>query len=173
MGRQKLLMPVDGQPMIERVIAAAAAWPTVVVAGTEVAAAVAHLPVRIVANHAPERGMSHSLALADAAIEPGEPLAVLLGDLPDLSSQTIATAIAAYDADVDVVIARCGDQLTHPVIFGPLARKNIGALPDGDSQKTIRDDPALRRRYVEIALDERELTDIDTPEDFAGRTEGS
>ena len=31
MGRQKLLLPIDGQPMIERAVAAAAAWPTVVV----------------------------------------------------------------------------------------------------------------------------------------------
>jgi molybdenum cofactor cytidylyltransferase len=170
MGRQKLLLPIDGEPMIARVIAAAADWPTVVVAGAEVATAIVKLPVGIIENGAPERGMSHSLALADAAIPADEPLAVLLGDLPDISAQTIAAVIAAYDATAtDIVIARSGTHLTHPVIFGPQARKHIATLPDGDSQKALRDNPELRRRYVDIAVNERALTDIDTPQEYAAR----
>jgi molybdenum cofactor cytidylyltransferase len=170
MGRQKLLLPIEGQPMIARVIAAAAAWPTVVVAGAEVAEAIAGLPVRIIENGAPERGMSYSLALADATIAADEPLAVLLGDLPDITPQTIAAVIAAYDeVATDIVVARSGAHLTHPVIFGPAARKQIPALPDGDSQKALRDDPTLRRRFVDIVVDKRAFTDIDTPEEYAAR----
>lgn len=168
MGRQKLLEPIDGRPMILRAIGAAAAWPTVVVASAPVAAMVAAQPVRIVANDAPERGMNHSLALADAAIDPGEPLAVLLGDLPDSNATTIARVLGAYDDDVDVLIPRAGKRFGHPVVFGPNARRRIPALGDGDGLQRIRDDPSLRRRFVDLD-DPGAFDDIDTEDELAAR----
>ena len=73
MGRQKLLEPIDGRSLIQRALDASAAWPTVVVASDAVAAALAAAPartgLRVVRNDEPERGMNHSLALADAAID--------------------------------------------------------------------------------------------------------
>ncbi len=167
MGRQKLLLPIDGQPMIERAITASANWPTVVVAGVEVAAALAASPVRIVLNREPERGMSHSLKLGDRAIAGDEAIAVLLADLPDISHSIIAAAIEAYDDTIDVVVPRCGENFAHPVIFGPLARRRIAALPDGDTIKRLRDDPRMRRRVIEV--EPGAMRDIDTPGDYLAR----
>jgi len=174
MGTQKLLLPIDGMPLIERTIAAAADWPVVVVAGDEVAHALGATSLCIVRNAAPERGMAHSLALGNAVVPDGEPIAVLLADLPDITPTAIAAAIDAYDNTVDVVVPRCEDRFAHPVVFGPRARAGIAALPDGDTIKRLRDDPRLRRRIVEVGR--CALTDIDTPDEYAargGRSQGT
>ncbi|MFN2459980.1 MAG: NTP transferase domain-containing protein [Candidatus Velthaea sp.] len=168
MGRQKLLLPIDGEPMVARVIGAAAAWPTVVVAGPAVATVLRDAPVRVIVNDRPERGMVHSLRLADEAVDPAEPIAVLLADVPDVSQGWIRHIIDAYHGDVDVVAPRTGDQPAHPVVFGPAARRKIVTLADGDTLRELRDDPSLRRREVEV-LDGSALTDIDTPADYAAR----
>jgi len=168
MGRQKLLLPLEGSTLIARAIAAAAAWPTVVVTGPEVAATLAEAGVRAVLNDAPERGMRRSLALADALIDPNEPIAVVPADLPDCDRAALARVIDAYDPAIDVVFPRRGERAGHPVIFGPRARAKIAALADGDTLRLLRDDPSLQRRVLEVAGDDA-FTDIDTPDDYAAR----
>jgi CTP:molybdopterin cytidylyltransferase MocA len=172
MGRQKLLERIDGRSLIGRAVDAASAWPTVVVASDAVAAELnasgAASRVRIVRNAEPERGMNRSLALADAAIPPGEPIAVLLGDLPDCDAAAIARVVEAYDADADVVVPQAGDRFGHPVVFGPAARREIASLGDGDGLNRIRDAAGLRRRIVAID-DARAFEDIDTDAELAAR----
>ena len=168
MGRQKLLLPIDGLPMIVRVIGAAAAWPTVVVTSHEVATILRDAPVRIIENAAPERGMSHSLALADAAIAPDEPIAVLLGDLPDCDAAAIARVVNAYDDGADVVVPQAAGRCGHPVVFGPAARRAIAGLGEGDGLHRVRDDASLRRRVIAVG-DVRAFEDIDTPDELAAR----
>lgn len=172
MGRQKLLERIAGRSLIERAIDAAAAWPTVVVASdavaTELLASGASERVRIVRNDEPERGMNLSLALADAAIDTSEPIAVLLGDLPDCDAATIGRVVAAFDDDVDVVIPQAGERFGHPVIFGPNARRAIAALGDGDGLNRVRDAAGMRRRIVAVD-DARGFDDIDTEAELAAR----
>ncbi len=164
MGCQKLLLPVDGRSIVQRVVDAAAKWPTVIVAGDEVAASLAATALPIVRNASPDRGMAHSLRLANQVIPGTEPVAVVLGDLPDITAADIDAAVAAYDDAVDIVLPNAS-QATHPVIFGPLARRKIAALPDGDTIRQLRDDPALRRRFFTAAAQ----IDIDTPDDYRRR----
>jgi len=169
MGRQKLLLPIDGVPIVTRVVDACNAWPTVVVVSdAAVAEELARTGARIVHNDAPERGMNHSLALADAAVRRNEALAVVLGDLPDCDPVTIARVINAYDAQTDVVAPEADGRPGHPVVFGPRARANIAALPDGDTLRTLRDDPAFVKRTV-TGIDAGAFTDIDTPADYEAR----
>jgi CTP:molybdopterin cytidylyltransferase MocA len=168
MGRQKLLEPIAGRTLIARAVDAAAGWPTVVVASAAVAEALRGAPVIMVRNDEPERGMSRSLQLADAAIVPDEPIAVLLGDLPDCDAEAIARVIDAYDATVDVVVPRVGKRFGHPVVFGPAARRKIADLPEGDTIQQLRNDESLRRRIVEVA-DDAAFTDIDTEDELAAR----
>jgi CTP:molybdopterin cytidylyltransferase MocA len=175
MGRQKLLERIEGRSLIGRAIDAAGEWPTVVVASDAVAAELAALGVagrvKIVSNNEPERGMNRSLALADAAIAPDEPIAVLLGDLPDCDAAAVARVVAAYGDDVDVVVPQAGDRLGHPVIFGPAARRAIATLPDGDGLNRIRDAAGMRRRVVAVD-DARAFEDIDTEAELAARIAG-
>jgi CTP:molybdopterin cytidylyltransferase MocA len=172
MGRQKLLERIDGRSLIARAVDAAAGWPTVVVASEAVAAELAASGiaerVRIVRNDEPERGMNRSLALADAAIAGGEPIAVLLADLPDCDAATIARVLGAYADDVDVVVPEAGGRFGHPVVFGPAARRGIATLGDGDGLNRVRDAAGLRRRIVAVD-DPRAFDDIDTETELAER----
>jgi CTP:molybdopterin cytidylyltransferase MocA len=169
MGRQKLLLPVDGLPLVRRVLSACEAWPTVVVVSDAgVADALARTGARIVHNDAPERGMNRSLALADAVVRRNEPIAVMLGDIPDADPVTVARVLNAYDATVDVVAPEAGRRLGHPVVFGPRARARIASMPDGDALHTLRDDPAFVRRIVS-GVDAGTFADIDTPADYEAR----
>ena len=168
MGRQKLLEPIAGRTLIRRAVDAASGWPTVVVASPTVAHELRGTPVIVVRNDEPERGMSRSLQLADAAIVPNEPIAVLLGDLPDCDAEAIARVVDAYDASVDVVVPRSGTRFGHPVVFGPSARRKIADLPEGDTIQQLRNDESLRRRIVEVADDEA-FTDIDTEDELTER----
>lgn len=160
--------PIAGRTLIRRAVDAAAGWPTVVVASAAVAGALHGVPVIVVRNDEPERGMSRSLQLADAAIRPDEPIAVLLGDLPDCDAEAIARVIDAYDESVDVVVPRSGTRFGHPVVFGPGARRKIADLPEGDTLQQLRNDESLRRRVVEVA-DDSSFTDIDTDAELAER----
>jgi CTP:molybdopterin cytidylyltransferase MocA len=53
----------------------------------------------------------------------------------------------------------------HPVRFGARARAALDALPDGDTLRRLRDDPAFSRTtfVVEDAATQR---DLDTPADL-------
>jgi CTP:molybdopterin cytidylyltransferase MocA len=172
MGRQKLLERIEGRSLIERAIDAASAWPTVVVTSDAVAAELtAHglaERVEIVINNEPERGMNVSLALADAFIDPGEPIAVLLGDLPDCDAVAIERVVDEYDVSTDVVVPQSGKRFGHPVVFGPLARREIAGLGDGDGLSRVRDAESLRRRVVPVD-DPGAFTDIDTEAELAAR----
>lgn len=154
--------------MIRRAVEAAARWPTVVVASDAVAAELAGTAVQIVRNDEPERGMTRSLQLADGAIGAGEPIAVMLGDLPDCDAAAIARVVEAYGPDTDVVVPRAGARFGHPVVFGPNARRKIPTLPEGDTLQQLRGDETLRRRIIEVP-DARAFVDIDTDADLAER----
>jgi molybdenum cofactor cytidylyltransferase len=164
MGRQKLLLPLGDRTMLEHVIAAAAGRPALVVAGPDVAR---RLPTgtRVVVNDAPQRGMAHSLRLADAALPPDEPIAIVLGDQPGITAAAIAAVVDRYASDVDVVSAHGAHGPAHPVIFGPVARRRIRTLPDGDTLRALRDAGDLRCLRIELPAS-LAADDIDTPEEY-------
>jgi CTP:molybdopterin cytidylyltransferase MocA len=172
MGAQKLLMRFRGRPLIEYAIAAARPWRPVLVAGPEVADALRDRDdVALVVNPQPQRGMAHSLALADEAISPGDALVVLLGDKPLVSERLIAELCAALgSADVAYPVDARSGAPGHPVVFWACGRRRLGrgiaALPDGDNLHALRDDPSLVRRAVR-SEDEGGFFDVDTPGELA------
>lgn len=87
--------------------------------------------------------MTHSLRLADAVIDRQRALLVLPADLPFLRRELIEAVVRAPAADV--VYPRAGPRPGHPVRFSSEARRRLGALPDGDTLRALRDDPALTR----------------------------
>jgi CTP:molybdopterin cytidylyltransferase MocA len=111
--------------------------------------------------------MAYSLRIADEAIDANDAIAVLLGDLADITRAAIGAAVDAYDDTIDVIVPRSGATFAHPVIFGPRARRKISTLPAGDTIKLLRDDTSLRRRIVDS--DGSALIDIDTPGDYTHR----
>lgn len=162
MGFPKLTIPIEGIPMIARVIAACVNLPKVVVASPSLATTFTFpADVRILINEQPDLGMSHSLSLANSVIDPAHALLVLPADKPYISASLIASVLAAFDG-VDVVFPERDGIGGHPVIFGPRARAMLVDLPLGDTLQTIRDAPDLRRRIVPTT-DRGAFLDIDYP----------
>ena len=172
MGRPKAQLVYDGRSFLERALDAAAGYPTVVVvsdAATRDAAralAATASDIRVVVNAQPERGMSRSLALADAALaDPGAACAVLLVDTPLVDAALVARVFCGR-GDCDVAYPMRDGAPGHPVVFGPRARERIRALADGDTLRRLRDDPELTRAIVSIEQ-RGPFTDVDTPEALA------
>ena len=166
MGGQKLLLAVDGRTLLDRALAATAGYPTVVVASPAVREAVPPAAGRrVVVNAEPDRGMTHSLRIADALVDPESSLVVVLADTPLVDAALIARMAGAL-GDADVAFPVRGGRPGHPVVFGPRARRALGALPEGDTLRVLRDDPRWRR--IEVQVDgPAPFTDVDTPADLA------
>jgi len=163
-GGQKLLAPLNGAPLIAHALAAVAHLPTVLVASP--ALEPFRGTARFVANAEPERGMTHSLRLANAAIDAGDALLVLLADMPWMT-RGIVDAVLAQAGDADVCYPTRDGIGGHPVYFSPRARDRIAALPDGDALKSLRDDPHLVRRTIALEAGGA-YRDVDRPGDIGG-----
>lgn len=163
MGAQKLLLEVGGRPMLARVLEACAHLPTVAVVGPQVSSFLDAFPhVRSVVNEEPERGMAHSLRLADATIAPSETLLVLLGDKP-LIHRGLVDVVRRAGAGADVCFPVRNNVGGHPVALSPKARSFLAAVPDGDSLHALRDHPQLVRRPIPVD-DPGAYADVDDPQ---------
>ena len=162
-GGQKLLAEINGKPMLRHALDAVAHLPTVVVGAPELGAHAG--AARFVENPNPDRGMSHSLRLANAAIEETDGLLVLLGDMPYMT-RAIVDAVMAAAADSDVCYPKFAGIGGHPVYFSPAARAKIPQLADGDTLRRLRNDATLLRRAVTLR-EAGAYADIDTRADLA------
>ncbi|HET6680057.1 MAG TPA: nucleotidyltransferase family protein, partial [Gemmatimonadaceae bacterium] len=124
-GTTKLLLPVDGQPMIRVVVGRAldaGLAPVVVVVGHEsimMREALRGMPCRFVENTELTSPMSTSLHVAlrsfggdvDAAV-------VMLGDMVRVSADMLQTLVrTARDGDAPLVVSRYGDVSAPPLLF--------------------------------------------------------
>ncbi len=167
MGEPKLVLPLAGAPLVARALAAAAAYPRAVVVSPALAPHVGSAGgLTTIVNDEPDRGMTHSLRLANAALgEPEAALVVLLGDTPFVDASLVDRVIAAR-GDADVAYPARDGVPGHPVVFGPRARTAIAGLPDGDTLRSLRADPRWTRIEL-VTDDDGPFADVDTPADFA------
>jgi len=167
MGAQKLTLRVGETTLLERALEAAGEFPVVAVVAPELVSSVPpRAGLTIIVNDQPDRGMTHSLALADATIADRDAaLAVLLADTPLVDSGLVSRVVAAL-GDSDVAYPVRDGIGGHPVVFGPRARAALLQTKEGDTLRILRDDPRWLR--VEIPIDEQApFLDVDTPEDLA------
>ncbi len=149
-GSNKLLREIGGQTLLARALRACGSYPAVVVTSAETAVALSGTAATVVINDTSERGMSHSLRLANARVAPEHSIAVLPADLIDVTADDVASLVEqSYDADVTLP-ARGDGTLGHPVVFSAAARRYIDELPDGDTIRLLRDRAGLSRRVVRI-----------------------
>jgi molybdenum cofactor cytidylyltransferase len=164
-GRQKLLMEFRGRPLIEHAIAAALAWHPVVVCSREVAEYLGQRSnLELVLNEQPERGMSHSLALANRQLRDENPMLVVLADKP-LVSESLIETICSESAGADFVYPERNGEPGHPVWLSPRARRFIDYLPPGDTLRLLRENPHLTARAI-ATEDEGAFFDVDTMDAF-------
>lgn len=164
-GSNKLLCETGGETLLERALHACGSYPAIVVVSAELADRVRTAGKPLVVNDAPERGMAHSLRLANALVDAASSIAVLPADLLYVTAGDVASIVqCSHDADVTIPMRADGTP-GHPVVFSAAARRYIDGLPDGDTIRGLRDRPELTRRIVSVDAD-WPYKDVDTPSDL-------
>lgn len=166
MGSPKALVPIGGVPMIDRVLTACEAFPSIVIGSPAVAEYVGEREgVFVLVNANPDRGIAHSLALAHAAARVEDALLVFLADKPLVNARLAQTVVRrALEGNADVCFPQRDGIGGHPVFFSARARSRVNFL-SGESLQPLRDDPSLHRLPLEIA-DEGAYFDVDSPSDL-------
>ena len=172
MGRQKLLLELQGKPVVRWSVEAILphVGDTVVVTGQDdeaVRAALAGLAVRFAVNPRPQAGQGSSIAVGAAALKPWTAAAlVALGDQPRLPEGLIARLLAERERSGKAIVAPVfqGTQGT-PVLFAAAVFDELRAL-DGDAgaRSVVQARP---ERVARLAIDAPMPPDVDTPEDYA------
>jgi molybdenum cofactor cytidylyltransferase len=166
-GSQKLLHRLEANDtLFERAMRASGTFDTVVVCSQATLPLAQKLHAHAILNGAPERGMAHSLRLANAELDAERPILVLPADLLLVEPHHIADIAALASDGVDIMYpVRSDGTPGHPVYFSARARALIADLPDNEPIARLRDHPELTRQTV--AIDEPwPYQDVDDPSDL-------
>lgn len=173
MGRNKMLLQLDGQSLARRAATRAAAAglaPVVVVLGHEaemVRADLAGLPCRFVVNPGYDGPTSGSLHCGLEALPDGAGATVImLADMPFVTVEMLA-ALAAVPrtANARLAASRYGAVLAPPLLFRrPLFAELLAWHGEGCGKQVV-----LAHQDEAVFLDwpEGALADLDTPDDVA------
>jgi molybdenum cofactor cytidylyltransferase len=134
----KMLAPVDDVPMVRRTVQSlvnGGVAHCVVVVTSRGAAAIAQalhgLPVSLIVNPDPARGMFSSVQCGVSATDPADVCVLLPGDMPFVQASTIATLIAAARGGAHTVTPSLDGHRGHPVVCSTTLRASIvAAAPD-------------------------------------------
>ena len=178
MGRQKLLLESDGQPIVRRVTAEVAALsPREVLAivgpeeGEEIAAALRGLPVRVVVNARARHGIGTSIAAAASSVAASAQAMLLVqGDQPLVDHSMLEVLIGEWlNFRPSFVASSYGGIVTTPVVF---SRDLFGELRVLDADRGAR---AILQRHAAmgrtVAFPAERGSDVDTPEDYRALVE--
>lgn len=173
-GRDKLLESIDGQPLIrtlaERLGKSADEVICVLRPGDSARiAALEGSGVRITINPHAGDGMGSSIASGIAALgSEVDAAAIVPGDMPEITGESIARLIAAFSPEDGRAIIRATTpegRGGHPVLFG---RRFFEALCEIEGDRGAR---ALLEEHLEYVVDvalpgQMAETDLDTPEEW-------
>jgi molybdenum cofactor cytidylyltransferase len=170
-GPQKLLLDIDGVPMVRHVFEAASeggCHHTVVVYGDDDVKRAVNGRAELVFNPKAATGMASSLQVGLKAMRKEvEGAMVLLGDQPLVGSRTVATLLRAWRREGSrpaVAVSQGDDGWAPPVI---LARELWGDLlalrGDAGARQVLHGRPEL----LDLVPAPGRSDDIDTPEDYA------
>lgn len=177
MGEPKQLLPLDGRPILQHVVDAAAAsgglGELVVVLGAEAVRAALRLPerARTVVNPDYAEGQSTSLRLGLRSLsEDVDAAAVLLGDQPHVTPELIDRVVSAFQGS-DRPVARpvyttAGGRTVpgHPVVLARTVWGEVEKLTGDQGARAL-----LARRdewLLEVPIEGEPPPDIDTREDY-------
>ncbi|MEM7775718.1 MAG: nucleotidyltransferase family protein [Pseudomonadota bacterium] len=166
----KLLVDVGGEPMVRRVarqLRTLTHCQLIVVTGHEaeqVTDALGHLPDKVVHNPDYALGLSHSIAAAVSAVEPGRGALIAQGDMPDLSHEVLsALAAAFFESGCSAIVfpvTADGRQAT-PVIWPADLLPELAQLTGDGGAKAVIQRHLARCRPL-VVNDALALRDIDT-----------
>lgn len=172
MGRNKLLLPLDGQPLVRRAVAAAVGaglHPVILVVGHDadrVREAVAGLACHVVPNPEHAAGIRLSLQAGVRALPADVSAAVVtLADMPLVTAAMLRAAVDAYvETAPPLVVSRYGTVLAPPTLYDRSLFAELLALTGAGAGKPV----VLRHRDEARILSwpEEALADVDVPEDY-------
>jgi len=129
-----MLAPIDDVPMVRRTVE------TLVTGGVEhcvvvvtshgapaIEQALRGLPVSLIVNPDPARGMFSSVQCGVRATDPADVCVLLPGDMPFVQASTIATVIAAARGGAHTVTPSLDGHRGHPVVCSTTLRASIVA----------------------------------------------
>jgi len=174
-GRDKLLEPVAGAPLLRHVVEAlsASAVDEIVVVlppdPGERLAALAGTEVRVVTNPRAAEGMGTSVGAGVTGLRAdADAVLIVLADMPEVTATDFDRLIAAFDPAEGRAIVRAVTEAGrpgHPVLFGRRFFEPLRALEgDRGARSLIEDDPEF---VADVILPgAAAATDLDTPEDW-------
>lgn len=171
----KLLIAVEGEPLVRRTVSALRASPVsqvIVVTGhqdAEVRAALAGLNVTIVHNPRYAEGLSTSLKTGLDALAPDTDAAVIgLGDMPGVKAEHVTRLMARFDPESDraIGVPTHNGKRGNPVLWARRFFEDMFAISGDVGAKALIG--ANESLVYEIEFgDTAVLTDLDTPEQWA------
>ena len=174
MGRNKLLLPLDGETLVRRAARAAlaAADRVVVVLGHDearVRAELDGLACAVVVNpdHARGVGTSVHTGVRAAASADVDAIVVVLADMPFVTTDMIAALVGRYRATgAPLVVSHYGDVQAPPTLYDRSLFAELLGIDDERCAKQV-----VRRHRDEadvVAWPESALQDVDSPADYDG-----
>lgn len=176
MGRNKQLLPVEGQPMLRRAARRAleaGLEPVVIVVGHEaenVRAACAGLDVDFVTSPDPTGPTSASLHEGLRALGPGVGAAVvMLSDMVHVTAEMLAAVVRSWrEGGAPLEVSRYGEVFAPPLLFPRALWPELLAWHGEGCGKAVVKAHAHEARMHDWP--EALLADVDTPEDYARLT---
>nr|WP_279577181.1 nucleotidyltransferase family protein [Pseudomonas sp. LA21] len=124
------------------------------------------LPAGCRVIHSPDAalGMGHSLAAGAASLSnsPAQAVAILLGDMPWIATQTLR-ALSEAASTSTILFPLHNDQRGHPVLFGREFWTELTQLTGDEGARTVVQANRDRCVTLEVA-DAGVLRDVDTPD---------
>jgi len=171
----KMLVDIDGRPMVRRVceaVLASAARPVIVVSGHErqrLRVALSGLGLDVVDNPHYRDGLSTSLRAGLQALPPAiDGVVIALGDMPWLAAADIDRVIAAFapQAGREIIVPTHDGKRGNPVLWPVRLFPELAAV-SGD--KGGRGLLAVHANVVHhVAIGRAALLDVDRPADLPG-----
>ena len=173
MGKQKLLLPIGGEPLIRRVVRSvcdAGFDDVLIVVGYEhekILEALAGVPIRHAFNPGFASGMGSSFRTAVENLTSSEAAMFALADQPFVTSAEYRTILDAYlQHRSPIVSVRYGDVMAPPHLFTREFFPELALLEHGARPVLLRH----RDRTMNLAFAPDLLVDVDTPEDYEAVT---
>jgi CTP:molybdopterin cytidylyltransferase MocA len=170
-GSQKLLLDLDGTPMVRHVIEAASdggCHQTVVVYSSDDVKHAINGQTELVYNPHANTGMASSLQAGLKAMRPEiEAAVILLGDQPLVGGRTVATLLRAWRREGSrpaVAVAQEESGWSPPVVLARELWDQLFALKgDAGARQVLQGRPEL----LDVVPAPGRPDDIDTPDDYA------
>jgi molybdenum cofactor cytidylyltransferase len=171
MGRNKLLLELDGESLLRRAVSRAAANldPVIVVVGFEadrVLEELAGLPYSAVVNPEYQQGLNRSLQAGIRAVPAvASGALVMLADMPHVTTDMIATMVLRYrETGARLVISNYDGVDAPPMLYGRSLFAELEAMRgSGCGKDVVR---RHRSEAVVVSWPAAALADLDLPEDY-------